>query len=346
LAQLLREDRIKKGSISFERPEPKFLLDEKGKPLGVYFVEATASHQLIEEFMLLANRRVAEFCTGILQAESPKRIGKGKVCVYRVHDKPNMEKLEKFAAFITRFGYGIKTTSDRVIATSINKLLAKVKGTKEKNMVETLALRSMAKADYSTDNLGHYGLGFKHYTHFTSPIRRYPDMMVHRLLKYYLHGAGDKPDKDRLEALCRQASNMERRAVDAERTSIKYKQVEFMSDKVGQRFDGTISGVTEWGVYVELNESKCEGMIHIRELNDDMYFFDEDNYCIKGKRRGRMLRLGEPVRIEVMRANLMKKQLDFALADEGQEVTTKEAKTESGKSREKRGSGKNRSRKR
>ncbi|MDR2038225.1 MAG: ribonuclease R [Bacteroidales bacterium] len=316
LAQTLREDRFKKGSISFERAEPKFNLDKNGKPLGVYFVENTTSHQLIEEFMLLANRRVAEYCSDIMQVESPPRNGKGKVGVYRIHDKPNMEKLENFAGFITRFGYSIKTSSDRSIASSLNKLLEKVKGTKEENMIETLALRSMAKADYSTDNIGHYGLGFKYYTHFTSPIRRYPDMMVHRLLQYYLDGNGTKPDKNELEALCRQSSNMEHRAVDAERASIKYKQVEFMIDKVGQCFDGIISGVTEWGIYVELNENKCEGMIHIRELNDDFYIFDEENYCIKGKQRGRTFRLGSPIRIEVWRANLLKKQLDFRLAED------------------------------
>ncbi len=316
LAQTLRSDRFKKGSISFDRAEPKFVLDEKGKPTGVYFVENTTSHQLIEEFMLLANRRVAEFCSGIIQAESPARNGKGKVGVYRVHDRPNPEKLEKFAGFITRFGYSIKMSSDRAIAVSLNKLLDNVKGMKEENMIGTLALRSMAKADYSTDNIGHYGLGFKYYTHFTSPIRRYPDMMVHRLLRYYLDGAGAKPDKNALEALCRQASNMERRAVDAERTSVKYKQVEFMSDKVGQSFDGIVSGVTEWGIYVELNENKCEGMIHIRDLNDDFYIFDEDNYRIRGKRHGRTFQLGEPIRVEVWRANLMKKQLDFRLAED------------------------------
>lgn len=318
LAQIMRELRFKKGSISFDRAEPRFTLDENGKPLGVYFMENTVSHQLIEEFMLLANRRVAEFCSGIMQAESPPRMGKGKVCVYRVHDRPNMEKLDKFAGFVTRFGYSIKTSSERSIAASINNLLAKVKGKKEKNMIETLALRTMAKADYSTDNIGHYGLGFKYYTHFTSPIRRYPDMMVHRLLQYYLDGNGAQPDKNALELQCRQSSEMERHAVDAERASIKYKQVEYMSDKVGQCFDGTVSGVTEWGIYVELNDSKCEGMIHIRELNDDFYIFDEDNYCIKGKRHGRTFQLGEPVRIKVWRANLMKKQLDFRLADDGE----------------------------
>jgi len=343
LAQIIREDRFKKGSISFERAEPKFLLDEKGKPLGVYFVENTTSHQLIEEFMLLTNRRVAEFCTGILQVDSPARNGKGKVGVYRVHDKPNMEKLVKFATFINRFGYSIKTSSDRAIATSLNKLLAKVKGKKEENMVGTLALRSMAKADYSTDNIGHYGLGFKHYTHFTSPIRRYPDIMAHRLLQYYLDGAGDKPDKAVLESLCRQSSNMERRAVDAERTSVKYKQVEFMSDKIGQTFDGVISGVTEWGIYVELNESKCEGMIHIRDLNDDFYIFDEDNYCIKGKRLGRTFQLGEPIKVKVWRANLMKKQLDFCLPEE--ETAVYHPKEEKPEPKKKSQTGKSRGRK-
>ena len=317
LAQIVRQERFKKGSIAFDRAEPKFLLDEKGKPLSVYIPENTTSHQLIEEFMLLANRRVAEFCAdaGNRLTENSKRKGKGKIGVYRVHDKPNMEKIEKFAEFAKNFGYKIKTSSERTIATSINNLLAKVKGKKEENMLETIALRSMAKADYSTENIGHYGLGFKYYTHFTSPIRRYPDMMVHRLLQYYLDGVGDAPDKNQLDALCRQSSNMERRAVEAERSSIKYKQVEFMSDKVGQCFSGIISGVTEWGVYVELDGNKCEGMIHIRELNDDYYIFDEDNYCIKGKRLGKTFQLGEPIQIEVWKANLMKKQLDFRVID-------------------------------
>ncbi len=315
LAQIFRKIRFQKGSISFDRAEPHFKLDKDGKPLNVFFVENTTSHQLIEEFMLLANRKVAEFCSGIMQTESPPRQGTGKTFVYRVHDHPNMEKLEAFAGFVSRFGYTLSITSEKSIASSLNNLLVKVKGTNEENIVENLALRAMAKADYSVDNIGHYGLGFKYYTHFTSPIRRYPDMMVHRLLKYYLDGKGAKPDRNELEALCKQSSNMERLSMEAERASIKYKQVEFMSDKVGQCFDGTISGVTEWGIYIELNESKCEGMIHIREFNDDMYIFDESNYCLKGRRRGRTFRLGDPIRIEVWRANLLKKQLDFRLAE-------------------------------
>jgi ribonuclease R len=327
LAQTLRKERFKKGSINFDRPEPKFVLDEKGKPLSVHFVKETPSHQLIEEFMLLANRHVAEFCTGILKTEGPARKGKGNVGVYRVHDKPNMDKIEKFSAFAKRFGYDIKTTSDRVIANSINKLLTKVKGTSEETMLSTLALRSMAKADYSTDNIGHYGLGFKYYSHFTSPIRRYPDMMTHRLLQYYLDGVGDAPDKKQIEALCRQSSNMERRAVEAERTSIKYKQVEFMGEQTGKCFDGVISGVTEWGIYIEINENGCEGMIHIRDLNDDFYTFEEDNYCIKGKRFGRTFQLGMPLRIEVGRANLMKKQLDFRFP-EGEMIANMPPKTD------------------
>jgi ribonuclease R len=318
LAQILRKQRFTKGSIAFDRAEPKFLLDETGKPLRVYFVENTTSHQLIEEFMLLANKKVAEFCTGIKQSiESPQRLGTGKVGVYRVHDKPNAEKIARLADFVKRFGYSMKTTSDRAIAMSINSLLKNIKGKSEENMLETIALRSMAKADYSTDNIGHYGLGFKYYGHFTSPIRRYPDLMTHRLLQYYLDGQGDRPDKTHLEVLCRQSSSMERKAVEAERTSVKYKQVEFMKDKVGETFDGVISGVTEWGIYVELDGNKCEGMVHIREMNDDVYVFDEDNYCLKGKRLKRTFQLGQPLSVEIWRANLMKKQLDFRLVLDG-----------------------------
>jgi ribonuclease R len=312
LAQTLRTERYKKGSISFERDEVKFDIDEKGKPLRVYYKVTGESNQLIEEFMLLANKKVAEFCTGIVSTNSPPRIGKGKTMVYRIHAQPNIEKLNTFAAFITKFGYKISTVSAKKISESLNSLLEMVKGKTEQNLIETLALRSMAKAEYSTVNIGHYGLSFKHYSHFTSPIRRYPDMMAHRLLTYYLQG-GQMPNQEVLETLCKQSSDMEKRAVEAERASIKYKQVEFMSDKLGQVFEGVISGVTEFGFFVELIETKCEGLVPMRDLVDDFYEFDDDNYCIIGRRRKKKFQLGDVVKVEVARANLLKKQLDFRL---------------------------------
>jgi ribonuclease R len=315
LAQTLRSERYKKGSISFERDEVKFDIDEKGKPLRVYYKIIGESNQLIEEFMLLANKKVAEYCTGINTTDCPPRIGKGKTMVYRIHAQPNIEKLNTFAAFITKFGYKISTVSPKKISESLNNLLESVKGKNEQNLIETLALRSMAKAEYSTVNIGHYGLSFKHYSHFTSPIRRYPDMMAHRLLTYYLHG-GQTPNQDVLESQCKQSSDMEKRAVEAERASIKYKQVEFMSDKLGQIFDGVISGVTEFGFFVELIETKCEGLVPMRDLVDDFYEFDEDNYCIIGRRKKKKFQLGDLLKVEVARANLLKKQLDFRLVDE------------------------------
>lgn len=314
LAQKLRADRFKKGSVAFERDEVRFEIDPTGKPLRVYNKVYGESNQLIEEFMLLANKKVAEYCTGVMKITSPPRLGKGKTFVYRIHDTPNLERLESFSKFIGKFGYKISTVSPKKISDSLNDLLEHVKGKNEQNLIETLALRSMAKAEYSTNNIGHYGLSFKHYTHFTSPIRRYPDMMVHRLLDYYLQG-GKAPDRDLYENMSKHSSEMEKRAIDAERASIKYKQVEFMSDKLGQQFPGLISGVTEWGFFVELVESKCEGLVALRELADDFYEFDEENYCIVGRRKRRKFQLGDEVTVEVYRTNLAKKQLDFKLVD-------------------------------
>lgn len=305
LAKKLRAKRFENGAIAFERHEVKFEIDEKGKPLGVYFKIAKDSNKLVEEFMLLANRTVAEFI-----GKTPKN-KKAKTFVYRIHDVPDPTKLQNLSEFIVRFGYKIKTQgSNTAISKSINRLLDSVQNKPEEDLIETIAVRSMAKAVYTTSNIGHYGLAFDYYTHFTSPIRRYPDMMVHRLLERYLNG-GRSVNKEKLEELCKHSSEMEQLAANAERASIKYKQVEFMADKIGQVFDGVISGITEWGVYVELKENMCEGMIPIRELDDDFYEFDEKNYCLRGRRTKREYRLGDEISIKVTKANLERKQLDF-----------------------------------
>ena len=304
LAQQLRSKRFSSGAFGFERIEVQFELDEKGKPVSIKFRDFGTANQLIEEFMLLANRKVAELVGKKL---------KGKTFVYRVHDKPDPEKIDSFSHFIKRFGYKLETDGTSSLPKAMNKLLKDVEGKKEQNIVETLALRSMAKAVYTTDNIGHYGLAFKYYTQFTSPIRRYPDMMVHRLLTMYL----DKKipgGHDRYETQCEHSSKMERLATEAERASIKYKQVEFMSDKIGKVFEGVISGVTEWGIYVEIIENQCEGMIHIRELADDFFEYDEENYCIRGRNTGKEYMLGDRVDVEVVKADLQKKQLDYRLA--------------------------------
>ena len=309
LAQILRANRLAHGAIDFDRVEVRFEIDETGKPISVYFKESKEANKLIEEFMLLANRTVAEFIGKV-----PKN-KKAKVFPYRIHDLPDPDKLENLNWFVNRFGYKIRTSGSKVeVSKSINKLLASIKEKKEQNLIEMVSLKAMQKAKYSTHNIGHYGLAFDYYTHFTSPIRRFPDMMVHRLLSRYLAG-GRTAQEAKYEDLCEHSSEMEQIAANAERASIKYKQVEFMGERMGQEFDGTISGVTEWGLYVEVNENKCEGMIPMRELDDDYYDFDEKSYCLTGRRYHKKYSLGDPIRIKVVRANLERKQLDFALVE-------------------------------
>ena len=312
LAQILRTKRFAKGAIAFDRVEVRFEIDEKGKPLSVYFKEAKESNMLIEEFMLLANKTVAAHIGKPKAVKGAK--AKAKTFVYRVHDVPNPDKLENFSAFIKRFGYKLKTTGkSEVVSAAINNLLDQVTGKREQNLIETLAIRSMAKATYTTENIGHYGLAFDYYTHFTSPIRRYPDMMVHRLLTRYLFEEGHSVNKNEYEEYCEHSSDMEQLAASAERASIKYKQVEYMSERLGQVYDGVISGVTDWGIYVELNENKCEGMIPVRCLDDDYYEFDEKNYCIVGRYTGKRYQLGDELTVKIAKADLVKKQLDFVL---------------------------------
>ena len=298
------------GSINFDRCEVKFEIDENGKPLSVYFKESKEANKLIEEFMLLANRTVAEHIGKVPKNKKPK------VFPYRIHDLPDPDKLENLSQFIARFGYKIRTGGTKTeVSKSINRLLNDIEGKKEQNLIETVSLRAMQKARYSIHNIGHYGLAFDYYTHFTSPIRRYPDLMVHRLLTRYLAG-GRTAQADKYEELCEHSSAMEQTAAAAERASVKYKQVEFMGERIGNVYDGVISGVTEWGLYVEINENKCEGMVPMRDLGDDYYEFDEKNYCLIGRKRHQKFSLGDPVQIKVARANLEKKQLDFVLADD------------------------------
>ena len=308
LARMLREKRFKDGAVTFEREEPRFELDENGKPIAVYFKRMRESNQLVEEFMLLANKKVAERIGKKAAGKKPKTF------VYRVHDKPNHDKLKSFGDFIKRFGYSMKLDDETKTSKEINKILKEVHSKPEANLVETLAVRSMAKAVYSTDNLGHYGLAFPYYTHFTSPIRRYPDMMVHRMLAHYLEG-GKSADKENAERLCKHSSAMEQRAAEAERASIKYKMIEFMQDKLGVTFDGIISGVTEWGIYVELIDNKIEGMISVRSMKDDYYYYDEKNYCMAGRASGITYTLGDKVSVRALNADLTLKHLDFELVN-------------------------------
>ncbi|MBC7615318.1 MAG: ribonuclease R [Pedobacter sp.] len=306
LAYILRDKKFKDGAISFESTEVKFKLDEHGKPTGVYIKERKDAHKLIEDYMLLANRKVAEFIA---------KKGKGKqkyTFVYRSHDSPNLENLNNFATFAARFGYKINMKTDKEIAKSLNYLMEDVEGKKEQNILTQLAIRSMAKAIYTTKKTSHYGLAFDYYTHFTSPIRRYPDVMVHRLLALYLDG-GKSANEDEYETASSHSSAMEKRAADAERASIKYKQAEYLEGNVGSIFTGIISGVTEWGMYVEIIENKCEGMIRLRDITDDFYVLDEKNYCIVGQRKHKKYQLGDEVQVKVKKVDLSKRQIDFAL---------------------------------
>lgn len=310
MAKILRKNRYENGSVEFDRVEVRFDIDETGHPIGVYFKESKDANKLIEEFMLLANRTVA----AAIGRPDGKR--KAKAFVYRIHDMPDPGKLADLSKIARTFGYKVKETgSSRQVNRSINQMLVAVKGRGEENFLSTLAIRSMAKAVYTTTNVGHYGLGFDYYTHFTSPIRRYPDMMVHRLLERYLAG-GRSVNLQKLEDLCKHSSDMEQLAANAERASIKYKQVEYMADHMGEVYEGVISGVTEWGLFVEISDNKCEGLVPVRDLADDYYDFDENNYCLVGRRRGVRYRLGDPIRVKVARAALDKKQLDFVLVDE------------------------------
>ena len=317
LAKKLRERRFKGGAVKFDREELHFDIDEQGKPIRAYFKKSNDATQLIEEFMLLANRTVAEHIGKVdkPKAKSPQPKAK-KTFVYRVHDQPDPTKLETLREFVVKFGYKMKTAGTKgAISKSLNALMDACQGKKEQNLIETVALRAMMKAKYSTHNIGHYGLAFEYYTHFTSPIRRYPDTMVHRLLTKYQDG-GRSANQEKYEELSEHCSDMEQTAQQAERDSIKYKMVEFMADKIGNEYDAHISGIQSYGIYCEIDENHCEGMVPMRDLDDDYYDFDERNYCLVGRRHHNKYQLGDPVRIKVARANIEKRQLDFLLADE------------------------------
>ena len=323
LATKLRKKRFVAGAISFERPEMKVEVDEKGRPVNVYQKVSKEANWLIEEFMLLANRTVAEFvatgCKGVADAPAKGARKQTKTFVYRVHDEPNQEKIENLRNFIGNFGYRMgSTTNGKEISKELNSLFAAAKDTPEYNAIELLSLRTMAKARYDTENLGHYGLAFKYYTHFTSPIRRYPDMLVHRLLAEYLEDGGSA-DKGLYDKLCKHASEREIVAAEAERASIKYKLVEYMQDKVGFTFGGHISGLTEWGMYVEVEPTMIEGMVSLRDIRSDFFEFDQDHYRLVGKRTGIVYNLGDPVRIRVKKTNLEQKLLDYELIETGLE---------------------------
>ena len=316
LAKKLRERRFKGGAVKFDREELHFDIDESGKPVRAYFKKSNDATQLIEEFMLLANKFVAESIGAQKSRNSRNTQNKTKTFVYRIHDQPDPTKLENLREFVVKFGYKLKTAGTKgAISKSLNSLMDGCQGKKEQKLIETVALRAMMKAKYSTHNIGHYGLAFDYYTHFTSPIRRYPDTMVHRLLTKYQNGARSA-NQEKYEELCEHCSDMETVAQQAERDSIKYKMVEFMADKVGETYDAHISGIQSYGIYCEVDENHCEGMVPMRDLDDDYYDFDEKNYCLVGRRHHHKYQLGDPIRIKVARANIEKRQLDFALAED------------------------------
>ena len=309
LAKKLRAARFKNGAVKFDREEPHFDVDENGKPTRCYFKRSKDANKLIEEFMLLANRTVAESVGKVAKGKKPKTLP------YRVHDNPDPTKLGTLREFVVKFGYKMKTDGTKgALAKSLNTLMSACEGKREQNLIQTVALRAMMKAKYSIHNIGHFGLAFDYYTHFTSPIRRYPDTMVHRLITRYQQG-GRSANKEHYEELCEHSSEMEQVAANAERDSIKYKAVEFMSERIGNVYDAHISGIQSYGIYCEIDENHCEGLVPMRDLDDDYYDFDERNYCLVGRRHHHKYQLGDPIKIKVAQANLEKKQLDFTLAE-------------------------------
>src|SRR3989338_2107934 len=311
IAQKLQKANSINGAVNFEKDEVKFELDSAGKPLRVYKKSRLDTHKLVEEFMLLANRAVAKF---IFMSQNKNLMGKGKQSVYRIHAKPDKERIENLVTFLKALGFDLKNKDGQVTSKDINTLLKEVEGTPNEELIKTATIRSMAKAAYSTKNIGHFGLAFTYYTHFTSPIRRYPDLIVHRFLERELKGGKiEQNEYEKFERICLASSELEKKASDAERASIKYKQVEYMQDHIGEEYSGTITGVTEWGIYIEEKETKCEGMVKIRDLVDDYYILDEKNYTLKGEKTGRKFTLGNSVRFKVVSADLEKRVLDYAL---------------------------------